>query len=1142
MKNIFVHLRLHSTYSLAEGAIKTSKLISLCQEQNMPAVSITDTNNLFGALEFSEQLSLNGIQHIIGCQLNIQHIKKLDSPTSVLLYVQNEAGYHNLIQLVSKSYLNPTSDKHPEVSLDMLTNHSNGLILATGGIYGSLGALLLEDDSARAKEYLQLLQKYFKDRLYIEISRHNNAREYQIENAAISMGYDLNIPIVATNNICFSSKDDFNSHDALICIAQGKTIYDTDRQESNSEFHFKSTAEMIELFQDIPEAIENTVKIAQKCTFILTNKKPIMPQFKTQNGRTQEEELRNIVITGMEKRLQAFANKEDLVNIRKKYFERMEYELEMIERMGFSGYFLIVSDYVKWAKSKNIPVGPGRGSGAGSIVAWASDITDVDPIRFQLFFERFLNPDRVSMPDFDIDFCQERRDEVIKYVQQKYGYESVAQIITFGKLQAKAVVKDIGRVLAISYGFTDKISKMIPFHPSNPMTLQQAIDSEVQLKELINNDPQVKNLMEIALRLEGLYRHASVHAAGVVISDKILLDLVPLYKDHRSIMPVTQFSMKYIENAGLIKFDFLGLKTLTVIQKTIDFVKKRGVYFQVNEIPLNDEKTFNLLRNVNCVGVFQIESTGMREVLKKMQPDRVEDLIALVALYRPGPMDDIPKYISCKHGIEPIRYLDEKLKPILEETYGVMVYQEQVMQIAQIIGGYTLGQADILRRAMGKKNKEEMLAQKKRFIDGALKNGVDLEIGEQLFEQMNKFAGYGFNKSHATPYGLLTYQTAYLKANYMIEFFAAVMTLDITNTDKLFVSYQDAKKNNIKISPPDINFSEHNFTVNYENNSIRYSLTAIKGSGEHAVKEIVAERNKNGKYSSIFDFVERLSPLKIISKRILENFIKAGVFDILHPNRHQLFESMDQILSLKLSTDQASLFEKVYPKFTEVHEWNYTEKLQNEFAAIGFYISEHPVQQYEPLLKELRFPTLSEVQNLEKSKIVVIINSITYKTTKNQQKFCILQISDWSCTVEASMFSEALSQYRDLLEVGNIVVINVNCSKNNDQVRITIEKMEKFDNNYSPSFAYHIDDKLSSKKQIIKTQNQILHISIKTFEEIKAIKGLIDHFKQNGNIQIEFIFEDGKKILLPDRYTITSYDILDLRNIVGVSNVIIEHI
>jgi DNA polymerase-3 subunit alpha len=1142
----FIHLRLHSAYSLAEGAIKMEKLVTLCRQNQMPAVAVTDTNNLFGAMEFSSICMENGIQPIIGCQLNVQHLSSSHAaaagqnhPTHILLYAKNADGYHNLIQLVSNAHLNSSSEFYPEITTDLLAKYSEELILLTGGIYGSLGSFLVSNDADGAREYLEFLQKHFSNRLYLELFRHNNELENKLEEPTISLAYDLKIPLVATNNVCFAYQQDFRSHDALICIAQGKTIYETDRVSSSPEFYFKSPAEMNELFSDIPEATENTIYIAQRCSFALRKKKTMMPQFQPESGKTQDEELLFMSTVGLEKRLKTFESQENYQKIREEYFARLYYELEMIKKMGFSGYFLIIADYVQWAKSQDIPVGPGRGSGAGSIVAWSVEITDVDPMYFGLFFERFLNPDRVSMPDFDIDFCQERRDEVIRYVQRKYGYQSVAQIITFGTLQARAVVKDVGRVLAMPYGFMDKISKMIPFHPTNPMTLQQAIDSEELLRNMMNSDPQVKSLMEIALCLEGLYRHASVHAAGVVISDKNLQNIVPLYKDQRSIMPVTQFSMKYVESAGLIKFDFLGLKTLTVIDKTLKNMEKRGIQLKAIDFPLDDKKTFELLRIVNCVGVFQIESAGMRDVLRKMQPDRVEDLIALVALYRPGPMDDIPKYIACKHGSEQITYPHEKLEPILAETYGVMVYQEQVMQIAQAVGGYTLGQADILRRAMGKKNKEEMFAQKKRFVNGAIERGVSLEVAERLFEQMNKFAGYGFNKSHATPYGLLTYQTAFLKANYKTEFFAAVMTLDMSNTDKLSVYYQDAKKNRITVLPPDVNVSESDFIVNCADNTIIYSLAAIKGSGDNVAKEIAKERKRGGRYTSIFDFIERIEPTKILNRRFVENFIKSGVFDKLHPNRKQLFESLDVIMSVKPSVDQGILFEKSYPPLSETLEWPETEKLQNEFSAVGFYISSHPISQYEDVLKQRHFLSVAEAEDIGKAKVVVIINSFTFKTTKNQTKLCILQISDASGSFEATMFSETLALHRDLIQVGNIVTADISCHKNDEQTRITINKIQKFDladskQSVGDTPSSFFDAKVANNIAVQK----ILQIRVSNKNELISLKALMDNFRKNGNHSIELLLPENKKILLPHKYFLTSYDILDVRNIVGVRNTV----
>lgn len=1134
----FIHMRLHSVYSLAEGAIKIEKLTRLCEENKMPAIAVTDTNNLFGGIEFSFKCAEHGIQPILACQLNIQHPKKINHPTSVLLYAKNKNGYQNLIQLISNAYLHPSSDLYPEIPLNLFEKYSEDIILATGGVFGSLGSLVLEDDMNGAKEYLAYLNKYFDKRLYIELSRHGIEAETSIEKKTISLAYDFNLPLLATNNVCYSKAEDFESHDVLICISQSKTVYDTERETSNPEYYFKTQEQMNELFKDIPEALENSVHLAERCSFMLVKQKPLLPIFKSESGKSQDEALEDMATDGLNEKLKKFRDNENYEQIRKTYFERLSYELGVIKTMGFSGYFLIVADYVRWAKSQGIPVGPGRGSGAGSIVAWSIHITDVDPIRFKLFFERFLNPDRVSMPDFDIDFCQSRREEVIAYVQRKYGYQSVAQITTFGKLQAKAVVKDVGRVLAIPYGFVDKISKLIPFNPTNPLKLQEAIDSEPALQDLIKNDPQVKNLMDIALKLEGLYRNPGIHAAGVVISDKNLQEIVPLYKDSRSAMPSTQFSTKYVESSGLIKFDFLGLKTLTVIQKAIDLVNAKGeVKLDSHSIPLDDKKTFDLIKAVNCVGVFQIESGGMKDVVKKLQPDRVEDIIALVALYRPGPMDDIPKYIACKHGLEPITYLHEKIKPILEETYGVMVYQEQVMQIAQTIGGYSLGQADILRRAMGKKNKEEMLSQKKRFIDGAVERNVDKKIAEHLFEQMSKFASYGFNKSHSTPYGLLTYQTSYLKANYPMEFYAAIMTLDMTSIDKVYAYCQDAKKNGITVAPPDINLSESDFILDYKNNLIRYSLAAIKGSGILVVDEIVKERNQNGPYASIFEFAERLTPLKILSRRFLENFIKAGAFDSLHPNRHQLLESLDRILSVEIETDQFSLFEKSSPELLNIPEWNETEKLQNEFEAIGFYISAHPIKQFAPLIKKFGFPSLEEAENFPRSKVAVVINSVTTKTSKNQSKFCIVNVSDNSRAIDVTLFSEALDRHRDLLQPGNIVLLHLSCHKSEDRVRFNADVIQKFDENYDENSGIFSQQNYSSRS----AQNpfdMVLQIIVQNSNELFQVKNLINSFKKNGGYyQIEINLNKQNIILLEGKYSVSSYDILDLRGIVGMNNV-----
>lgn len=1144
----FVHLRLHSCYSLSEGAIKIDKLVSLCQNYNMPAVAVTDTNNMFGAMEFCLKCAQKGVQPILGCQLNVEHPKKIDKPTQLLLYAKNQDGYRNLIELISTAYLESSNPDAPEASLEMLNKYSDGLICATGGALGSLGYFLQHNDHDGAVQYLEFLKKIFTDRLYIELSRHNLPQENQIEEGLINFAYDFDLPLLATNNVFFPTKDYFDAHDVLICISQGKTIYDTERRASSAEYYFKSPEEMEKLFADIPEAISNTSLLAQRCSFMLKAKKPWMPIFKAESGKDQKEELRDMANSGLLARLEKFKNSEDYEEKKKIYFERLEYEISVIEQMGFSGYFLIVADYVRWAKSQNIPVGPGRGSGAGSIAAWAIEITDIDPIRFKLFFERFLNPDRVSMPDFDVDFCQERRDEVIRYVQRRYGAKSVAQIAALGKLQAKAVVKDVGRVLGLPYGFCDKISKMIPFQPTNPITLQEALDSEAALRQLVEENEEVRTLIQIALKLEGLYRHASVHAAGIVISDQIIQEHVPLYKDQKSSMPVTQFSMKYIENAGLIKFDFLGLKTLTVIQKILDIIReKRGIDIKSHNIPFEDKKTFELLQRIDCVGIFQIESAGMRDVLQKLQPDKIEDLIALVALYRPGPMDDIPKYIACKHGVEPITYLHEKLIPILEETYGVMVYQEQVMQIAQVMAGYTLGQADILRRAMGKKNKDEMQAQQARFIDGAVARGVDKEVAERLFELMSKFASYGFNKSHSTPYGVLTYQTAYLKANYLIEFYSAVMLLDITNTDKLYIYVQDARKNGVKIIPPDINESGFEFLIDYEDNAIKYSLAAIKGSSDAVIQEIESERAKNGPYKSIFDFTRRTAYIKNFNRRQFQRLIKAGAFDSLHPNRHELIENFETILTVVSSDslDQGMLFGDIDPDLKRTPCWGCTEKLQEEFEAVGFYLSEHPVEQYREKLNALSAVTFLEAQKYFKVTVVVVITLVTYKLSKNKTRFCSIQVSDETLMEEVSVFSETLERCSDAIREGNIVLAELAFYKNEGQTRIIADSIRSYNGGDFEVIKRTQGDKRTFKKKFDEPKEvseprgtKILSLKIETSEELLAVRRLIDNLRRapGGFIELYIVPEDTK-IRLKDSYYLSQFDILDFRNAIGIDKV-----
>ncbi|HKY94882.1 MAG TPA: DNA polymerase III subunit alpha, partial [Kiloniellales bacterium] len=811
----FVHLRCHSAYSLSQGALRLKELVGLCVRERMPAVAVTDNGNLFGALEFAGAAREAGVQPVIGCLLPVSRMDSTAGPGALApppdllpLLVQDERGYLNLLKLVSAAYLESDPQLPPQVSLAQLAERAQGLLALTGGPQGALNRLLGEGQRPAAETWLARLEAAFMGRLYVELQRHGLQRETAVEPALLDLAYARELPLVATNDCHFATAELYEAHDALLCIANGTTIGDGERPRLTPHHRFKSAAEMRALFADLPEAADNTLLIARRCAFFPEKVKPILPAYPTSAGRSEPEELRVKAEEGLAVRLehevyrpgQSEAEREAAA---KPYRERLDYELGVIVEMGFPGYFLIVADFIQWAKAQGIPVGPGRGSGAGSVVAWSLTITDLDPLRWNLLFERFLNPERVSMPDFDIDFCQDRRDEVIRYVQEKYGRDRVAQIITFGKLQARAALRDVGRVLQMPYGYIDKLCKLVPMNPANPVTLAQAIEGEPQLQAYRESDPDVARLMDIALKLEGLYRHASTHAAGVVIGNRPLEELIPLYRDPRSDMPVTQFSMKYVEDAGLVKFDFLGLKTLTVLAEAEALIRRNDPSFQLARIPLDDKRTYDMLGRAETVGIFQLESTGMKQAVRDLKPDRLEDIIALVALYRPGPMASIPSYIARKNGKEAPDYLYPTLEPILRETYGVIVYQEQVMQIARELSGYSLGGADLLRRAMGKKIKAEMDAQKRTFIDGALARGVPQATADHIFDLVERFAGYGFNKCHAAPYALLAYQTAYLKANHPVAFFAASMTLDLGNTDKLQVFRREAQRLKVAIRPPE---------------------------------------------------------------------------------------------------------------------------------------------------------------------------------------------------------------------------------------------------------------------------------------------------------------------------------------------------
>jgi DNA polymerase-3 subunit alpha len=1077
----FVHLRVHSAYSLLEGAIKVPDLIELCRRHGMPAIAVTDSGNLFGALEFAFAAKAAGVQPIIGCQIGLRReeaeavavVGAKPAPDPLVLLVQDEQGYRNLMKLVSRAFLETDPGEPPQVGTADLEEFGAGLIALTGGPAGPVGRRLLEGQFEAAQKCLARLMEIFPDRLYVELMRHGVEQESRIEGRLIDLAYTYDLPLVATNEAFFADAELYDAHDALLCIAEGTYVAERDRRRLTPEHRFKGAGEMLELFADLPEATANTLTIARRCAYFPEAVDPILPAFPTEGGRDEAEELRIRSQAGLQRRLedQVFTPEMDeaaRAAASRRYQERQDYELGVIAQMGFPGYFLIVADFIQWAKQQGIPVGPGRGSGAGSVVAWALTITDLDPLRWGLLFERFLNPERISMPDFDIDFCQDRRDEVIRYVQDKYGRDQVAQIITFGKLQARAALRDVGRVLQMPYGQVDRICKLVPNNPANPVTLREAIDGEPRLREMRDNEETVARLLAISLQIEGLYRHASTHAAGVVIGDRRLDELVPLYRDPRSDMPVTQFNMKYVESAGLVKFDFLGLKTLTVLARACELIGERRESIDLSRIPLDDTRTYDMLGHGDTVGVFQMESSGMRDVLKRLKPDCFEDIIAVVALYRPGPMDSIPSYIARKHGEEAVDCFYPSLEGILKETFGVMVYQEQVLQIAQELAGYTLGSADLLRRAMGKKIKSEMEAQRKTFTDGAVARGVPDGKAALIFEQINKFAGYGFNKCHAAPYALLAYQTAYLKANYPVEFFAASMTLDMGNTDKLNIFRQELDRLGVPLLPPDINRSRADFSVErIEANGadapahgIRYALSAIKNVGNAAMTALVAERDSNSPFTDLADFAQRLDP-RSVNKRQLENLACAGAFDGLNRNRHAIFAAAETIVRTAAAaandrdSAQVSLFggggadagPAPSVPLPHVDDWPDMQRLRHEFDAIGFYLSAHPLDAYGRSLERLRVVRADELaavfqRESGRKKVAGIVVGKQERTSRQGNRFAFIQLSDPSGLFEVVVFSDVLAQTREVLEAGEPVLLTVEGRVDGEDVRLMAQAIE----------------------------------------------------------------------------------------------------
>ncbi len=1146
----FVHLRVHTAYSLSEGALKLDALAALCRELEMPAVAMTDSGNLFGAMEFSLACAKQGVQPIIGCQLAIRREDGAGEPGTagrslppdhLVLLATSAEGYWNLVELVSRAFLETEPPEVPQIDLASVEAKAAGLVALTGGPSGGVGRLLTEGQDAAARTLLERLKAAFPGCLYVELMRHGDSAEDAIEPVLLDLADALDLPLVATNDAYFPTRDMYESHDVLMCLAQGAYLGDQDRRRLTAEHYFKPAAEMRELFADIPEAIDNTLVVARRCAFMLEEEDPLLPRAPVADGKSESEALADLAREGLDARLKAQVFETGMDEAAREeaarpYRERLDYELGVIDQMGYPGYFLIVAEFIQWAKQQEIPVGPGRGSGAGSVVAWALTITDLDPMRFDLLFERFLNPERISMPDFDIDFCVDGRDDVIRHVTELYGADRVAQIITFGTLQSKAVVRDVGRILGMPYGQVDRISKLIPVEAAKPVSLKDALIKEPALEQMRRSDEEVAALINIAQPLEGLYRHASTHAAGVVIGDRPLTELVPLYRDPRSNMPVTQFSMKNVERAGLVKFDFLGLKTLTVLARARELIRARGEDIDIQALPLDDAPTYEMLSRAETVGVFQMESAGMRDVLRRLRPDRFEDLIAVVALYRPGPMENIPRYIACKHGEEEPDYLYPTLEKILKETFGIIVYQEQVMQIAQELSGYSLGGADILRRAMGKKDQAEMDSQRQTFVEGAAARGVDKAQAAGIFDLVDKFAGYGFNKSHAAAYAMVAYQTAYLKANYPVEFLAACMTLDISNTDKLNVYKQEAQRLDIAMLPPDINRSDVTFTV--EDGAVRYALAAVKNVGRQAMTDMVAERRANGPFTDIADFAHRIDP-HALNKRSLENLVKSGTMDGLESNRARLFSGIEAVLREAASatadrdSGQSSLFgggpeTEAAPALMlpECGDWLPMDRLSHEFEALGFYLSAHPLDSYGKRLARLGVIASDSIEEriaAGGAMRVKVAGTVLSKRELSGQRgrIAFVQMSDSAGTFEVTLYSEVLSGCRDLLDSGEPLLVEANASMRDDSPRLSVQTVQRLDD-------------------VIGHDSGELNVFLTAKGAIDSLKSVLG--RENGGrgeVVLVSRLDDGREveIVLPARYAVSPRMTQAIKHLDGVLDV-----
>jgi DNA polymerase-3 subunit alpha len=1054
---------------MLEGAIEPKGIAERAKRLDFPAAALTDRNGLYAAMPFTDACFKAGVQPIIGTMLAVARPGCAGGQPVldwVALYAQNLAGYENLCALVSKAHLGRPVEQPAHVTYDALQGRAEGLIALTAGGDGALTRLISQEQDVTADLIVERLSSLFPDRLYIEISRRGNEAEERAEARLIELAYQRNLPLVATNPASYADPDFHPAHDAMLCIAQSSQLDRDDRVRSSPEAWIKPASEMRRLFADLPEAIENTAVVARRCAFGAPTRRPILPSI-AGDPDAEAGQLRADARAGLEARL---AQNDQLgAAERESYFERLDYEVEVIVGMGFAAYFLIVADFIKWAKDNGIPVGPGRGSGAGSVAAWALTITDLDPIRLGLLFERFLNPERVSMPDFDIDFCETRRGEVIRYVQQRYGADKVAQIITFGKLKARAVLKDTGRVLQMPYGQVDRLAKLIPNHPTDPWTLDRALNGVSELAAEYRNDADVRRLFDLAMKLEGLPRHSSTHAAGVVIGDRPLDRLVPLYRDPRSDMPVTQFDMKYVEAAGLVKFDFLGLKTLSVLRKAVEMLARRGVDVDLDRIPWGDPEVYKLLQRGDTVGVFQLESEGMRRTLAAVKPDNFGDIIALVSLYRPGPMDNIPMFGARKNGREPISYPHPLLEEVLKETYGIFVYQEQVMEAAKVLAGFTLGEADLLRRAMGKKIKKEMDAQRAGFVAGCERvNAIPQAKANELFDLIDKFAGYGFNKSHAAAYALVAYQTAWLKAHHPIEFFAASMCFDIHQTDKLAVFVEDMRRLGVAYLPPCINASEAEFAVEAlgEGLAVRYALGALKGVGEKAMEQLVEERRVNGRFRSIEDFAERVDP-RLLNRRQIESLAGGGAFDALAPNRAVMFAAAETILAHAASaadareSGQGGLFgggeTDVVPIRMPIAEtWTLAQRMAAEKEAFGFYFSAHPVDRYRHLADAHGVKSFAELAGLAvavdggrtSAVMAALVEETRWRTSARGRRYQMTTLSDASGQFVATVFDDDLAaRVEEAAKAGACALLGVELDRRpgEEAPRVTLRSLQMFE-------------------------------------------------------------------------------------------------